>query len=456
MANRPAGPVRTGVIGSGAYGTGVITQAPQVPELEVPVIAEADLDAARRAYGAAGLPPEALAVCESAGAIADAWRAGKKAITPDPLLLMDLPLDVIVESTGNPETGARCADAAIRAGKHVVMVNKEAHAIVGAILRHRADRAGVIYTAADGDQPGLMIGLVEWARSVGLRVLCVGKARDSQCRYDRPAGRVDSTYQGSVRVPDDPALRPQPDGPDAACLARRRDLLGDLARADNWDLVEMTIAANGTGLRPDGERPYCPVVYQCEIDKVLRPAGGGVLSEAGIVDEVTVLGLPHEPGLGGGVFVVVDGGNAYARRVLRKHIPCHVEDGSAALITRPYHLLGVETVHSVLMAGLYHLPTGTRTHAFRPDWDTAYRARRDVRAGERIGGHSNDQAEAIFMPGRRIEGDAPVPADMLRGHALVREVPAGSVITRSCIRPPEDSFLWALRAAQDELFFPKS
>mgnify|MGYP006295917005 CR=1 FL=1 len=454
MRNRRTGPVRAGVIGSGAYGTGLVAQAPRVGALEVPIIADADLEAACSAYAAAGEPPESLTVCATGGQIADAWRAGKKVITPDPLLLMDLSLDVIVESTGSAESGARCAAAAIAAGKHVVMVNKEAHAIVGALLHRRARRAGVIYTAADGDQPGLMIGLVEWARSVGLRVLCAGKGRDSECRYHPAAGRVDSTYQGSVDVPDDPALQPQPRGPDADCLARRRELLGDLARSDNWDLVELTIAANGTGLRPDGERPHGPPVYLCEIHQVLRPAeDGGVLREDGVVDQITVLGLPHEAGLGGGVFVVVDGGSAYGRKVLRKHVPCHVEDGSAATITRPYHLLGMETIHSVLMAGLYGLPTGTRTREHRPDWSTAYRARRDLSSGEIIGGHSNDQAEAIFVPGGPIRGDAPVPADMLRGHALVRDVPAGTVLTCDCIDVPEGSDLWRLRAEQDALFY---
>ena len=72
--------------------------------------------------------------------------------------MMDLPLDVIVESTGVPEASARHANEAIKHGKHVVMVSKEADVTVGPILRYKAARAGLVYTAVDGDQHGLLIG----------------------------------------------------------------------------------------------------------------------------------------------------------------------------------------------------------------------------------------------------------------------------------------------------------
>jgi predicted homoserine dehydrogenase-like protein len=67
----------------------------------------------------------------------------------DALLAMDLPLDVVVEATGVPEAGARHALEAIRHGKHVVMVNKEADAAVGPILKQHADRQGVAYLPAE-------------------------------------------------------------------------------------------------------------------------------------------------------------------------------------------------------------------------------------------------------------------------------------------------------------------
>ena len=59
---------------------------------------------------------------------------------------------MIVDATGVPEVGARVAVAAIRARKHVVMLNVEADITVGRALKQMADDAGVVYTASAGDE----------------------------------------------------------------------------------------------------------------------------------------------------------------------------------------------------------------------------------------------------------------------------------------------------------------
>ena len=170
--------VRAGLIGSGHYGTAVITQARYIPPLEIPVIADVDPQAARLAYHRAGITDDEIVLCDSRAAAMHAMEAGKFVITEDPILLMDIPIDVVVESTGVPEAGARHAYAAIQHGKHVAMINKETDAVIGPILKYLADTAGVVYTSVDGDQHGLLIGLVLWARSLGLEVLSGGKARN--------------------------------------------------------------------------------------------------------------------------------------------------------------------------------------------------------------------------------------------------------------------------------------
>src|SRR5207302_1544907 len=46
---------------------------------------------------------------------------------------------------------------------------------VGPILHRRARAAGVVYTVADGDQPGCIMRLVDWARALGLEVVVAGR-----------------------------------------------------------------------------------------------------------------------------------------------------------------------------------------------------------------------------------------------------------------------------------------
>ena len=134
--------VRAGLIGSGHYGTAVVTQARYIPLLEIPVIADVDPQAARLAYHRAGITDDEIVVCDSRAAAMHAMDAGKFVITEDPMLLMDTPIDVVVESTGVPEAGARHAYEAIQHGKHIAMINKETDAVIGPILQHLADKAG--------------------------------------------------------------------------------------------------------------------------------------------------------------------------------------------------------------------------------------------------------------------------------------------------------------------------
>src|SRR5439155_25038573 len=101
-------------------------QAASAPLLGLTAAADLALDSARRAYRRAGVPDEAVVLCDSRHAALSAVEAGKRVIVADPMLLMELPLEVIVEATGEPEPGARYAEAAIRHGRHGAMVNKEA------------------------------------------------------------------------------------------------------------------------------------------------------------------------------------------------------------------------------------------------------------------------------------------------------------------------------------------
>ena len=72
--------------------------------------------------------------------------------------IADLPLDVLVESSGAPEASAAAAELAIERGMHVVMVSKETDSVVGSILARKAAERGLVYTTGDGDQPSLLIG----------------------------------------------------------------------------------------------------------------------------------------------------------------------------------------------------------------------------------------------------------------------------------------------------------
>ena len=443
--------VRTGIIGTGQYATALVTQSPAVRQLEVTVVCDSNPQAAVAAYKKAGHDPGDITICDTATAALPAIESGRHVVITDPLEMMRLPVDVVVESTGEPAAGAAHAVAAIEHGKHVAMVNKETDAVVGPVLKHHADRAGLVYSAVDGDQHGLLMGLVSWARALGLDVIAAGKSLDAELVYDRSGKSVgwrDRQFDVSANEDVfDPA-----NGKDArATVARRREVLGQDVGPAGYDITELTIAANGTGLRPDVPELHGPIAYTPEIPEVLATREeGGLLGAPGAIDCVCCLRQPGIAGLGGGVFVVVGCENDYSREMLASKGLLTNKAGTAALIYRPYHLCGVETATTVLAAGLLNIPTGTTR--YRPAFDMVAKAKRDLPAGEQIGDdHSQDLM--FFLQSARASSPAdPIPFHLASGSALTRRVAAGEWITWNAVERERGSPLLTLRAEQDRVF----
>ena len=444
--------VRAALIGSGHYGTAVITQARYIPLLEIPIVADVDPQAARLAYHHAGITDNDIALCDNRSDAIRAMEAGKFVIVEDPMLLMGTPIDVIVESTGVPEAGARHAYEAIQHGKHVAMINKETDAVIGPILKHLADSAGIVYTPVDGDQHGLLIGLVLWARSLGLEVLCGGKARNAECIYNSESRTV-SCGRSTVTVNESGAwaLDRIPDGEANRYIPARREILASLPKTANSDLGEMTIAANATGLTPDIPALHLPVVRISEIPEVLCPVEeGGILQTKGAIEIVTCLRGTDEAGMGGGVYVVVSCENDYSRMILTTKGLIPNSRGSTALIYRPYHLCGVETPISILSAALLNAPTGAAT--VQPHVDLVAQLNCELKAGTILGSDHSPDIDASILPASPIANGNPLPLHLLDGVRLSRDVAAETLITTEMVDPPLDSLLWSLRRQQDAHF----
>ena len=444
-------PVRIAVLGAGSFGASIISHSSYVAALRVCAVADTDLQAARQAYRRAGIPETQLAVCDEVGQVAAAFEAGRYIVTTNPHILLGLPLEVVVEATGSAEAGADHAQAAIAHGKHVAMVTKEADAAVGPILKHRADAAGVVYTAVDGDQHGLLISLVGWARMIGLEVLCGGKMQDADLILEDspPAFRhLGKHLPLTPQAASDFAPFP---GEARASIARRAQRLGSRGGAYSWDLVELTIAANATGLAPDVPRTHCPACWTSEIPALLCPRElGGLCAGSGRIDAAQIIRRSHEGSLGGGVFVVVrNRGDAMQCIMGHKGMICH-PNGSTALLMHPYHLLGIEAIGSILAAAILRTPTGALD--YRPRFDVVYRTTRPLLAGDYVGDDHSPALSAEIVPAVRLAATSPVPAGLACRSRLRRPLAAGTLITGADIERPAGSILWDLRDEQERIF----
>lgn len=455
-------PVRVAVIGAGQYGTAVVTQAPITPGLDVLVVADLDRDRAAEAFRLAGRAEDRIAYASDAATASELISAGFGVVVDAPEVVAAIPqVEVVCEATGAPEASARFALDAISRGKHVAMVTKDTDAAVGPILRAKAVDAGVVYTPVDGDQHGLLVQFVDWARLVGLEVLAAGKATDGEYVYDAERSTVriltdkpiHPPWSAEVQIaPDDVKwLGKIPEGDVETYVNERRRILAGLPQPGSYDLCEMVIAANYLGFAPQvDELMHAPLrITEIPVAYALA-ADGGLIERAGTIDLATCLRGPDEAGLGGGVWAVVRATNEYSNHILTTKGQIANADGTATVLYRPYHLCGVETSTSLLAAGVLGLDTGGQDYA--PRFDLARVAARDIAAGELFGNDHSPQTTARILPARGLADGSPAPAHLLNGNAASRDIPAGTLITCADVERPEGSVLWRLREEQDARF----
>jgi predicted homoserine dehydrogenase-like protein len=169
---------------------------------------------------------------------------------------------------------------------------------------------------------------------------------------------------------------------------------------------------------------------------------------------VNLLRRPDEASFAGGVFVVVRCEDKQTWEVLRAKGHVVSRSGEAAMICRPSHLLGVESATTVFAAVLQGRSSGPDD--VQPRFDVVGRTTKPLATGTQLAAtghhHEIDGVEGLLVPARGATGANPLPFYMTANNTLVRDVPAGSIITAEMVAPPKDSRLWALRRELEEAF----
>ncbi len=415
-------PVRVGLIGAGKFGTMFLAQARLTTGLSVVAIADLDVERARQACLRAGWEPE---------------RLGRITLTDRTEELLAADLDVVVEATGIPEAGVRHALAAFDAGRHVVMVNVEADALVGPALRARADRAGVVYSLAYGDQPALICEMVDWARTTGLEVVAAGKGTKYLPAYH--ASTPETVWRHYGFTPEQVAA--------GDFNARMFNSFLDGTKS----AIEMTAVANATGLLPQPGGLGFPPASVDDLPEVLKPrADGGVLDHAGTVEVVSSLyrdGSPVPRDLRWGVYVVFKAGTEYARRCFAEYGLKTDRSGWYAAMYKPYHLIGLELGVSVASAALRREPTGAPAGFVA---DVGARAKRDLAAGETLDGEGGYTVYGTCLRSADSLNGRALPLGLAHGVRLTRAVAAGALVSYDDVVVDRTSAAARLRAELEE------
>lgn len=404
-------PIRVGLVGAGAIGRALAFQMGNVaPGLRLVAIANRTLAHAERAYRDAGAV-RVRTVADEAG-LAAAFHEDVPAITDDPSLLCAADgIDVIFESTGTVEFAARVVLDAIARRKHVVTLNAELQGTLGPILKDRADRAGVMFTEADGDQPAVMMNLYRFVESIGARPVLVGNIKGLYDRYRTPATQTE--------------------------FARRHGLTPHMAAsfADGTKMsFENALIANATGFEVGRRGSYGPSCAHVRDAPALFPIEQ--MLENGLVDYV--LGAEPAPG----VFVVGHEERPLQRQWLQLH---KLGDGPLYTFYAPYHLGHMEAPLSIGRAVLFGDAAVTPlAHMV----DVVATAKRDIDADEVLDGIGWYMTYGQCENAEVARAENLLPMGVAEGCRLRRRMRKDQVLTYDDVEVPPGRLADRLRAEQ--------
>ncbi len=391
----------------------ILCQLAAMRGMRIAVVAELDAARGLRALADAGIPAGAVVRTDdlsrmNAAMARAAAPPGTPVLTQDAGALLHSDVDVVVEATGVPSAGAPAALEGIRQGKHVVMVTVEADVLAGAVLRRAADQAGVVYSAAYGDQPSLIHELYEWAAGLGFEVVAAGKGTKYLPAF-RKGTPADVWDRYGIPEGERGGLNPQmynsfTDGTKSA--------------------IEMAAVANMTGLRPDCRGMHFPPAGIDRLPEVLKPIeDGGILHHTGVVEVVSSLdrdGRPVPNDLRWGVYVVITSSRPYIRRCFAEYGLPVDRTGKYAAFYRPYHLVGMELPVSIARAALDGEATGSPRPA--PVAAVISAAKRPLAAGDVLDGEGGATVYGLIEDASAARRERLLPIGLSHGARMRRPV----------------------------------
>lgn len=403
QARQDAGdPVRVGVVGAGFAGQGFVDQVTgHTPGMEISVVANRTLDGAAQAFRQIGI--DEFDVVATAAELEASMAARRPAITDDPTLVTgNERIEAVVEATGEIEFGSHTAVAAIEAGKHLVLLNAELDCTLGPILKKKADSAGVVFTDADGDQPGVLMNLAREARMMGFTPVVYGNIKsllDARRTPETQKGFADGVFQRPKHI---------------------------TSFADGTKIAaEMACVANATGFGVSERGMRGPECTRVEEAVNLFDAEKMYLEGTGIVDYI----LGAEPSFG--VFVLAHSDSWLHSRYMKIY---KMGEGPIYTFYRPYHLSPLETPLTVARAVLFDDASVTPIGA--PVTDVVALAKFDLKAGDTLDGVGGFKAYGVMENSPVARRQNLLPMGLTDGCVLRRDLAQDTPITFDDVEIP--------------------
>jgi predicted homoserine dehydrogenase-like protein len=325
-------------------------------------------------------------------------------------------VDVVVEATGEIDFGSTVAMLAIENGKHLVLVNAELDSTLGPILKTYADRAGVVFTDTDGDQPAVLMNLVREAQLLGFRPLLAGNIKSLLDNYRTP-----ETQKAF-----------------AEAVFQRPKMITSFADGTKI-AAEMATLANGLG-------------FGVSVRGMAGPACSRVEEAAGLFDVDELLERPivdyilgAEPSFG--VFVLGHSEQPLARRYMKIY---KMGDGPVYTFYRPFHIGPLETPLTIARAAIFR--DAALTPLGPPVCDVVALAKRDLKTGETLDGVGGFTCYGVIENTVVARRENLLPMGLTDNCRVARDVEKDTALTFDDVTLPSERLCDRLWREQVERF----
>lgn len=365
------GDAAVAVLGAGYVGTGVVHSIAGAPGMRPALLVNRTPGRAINALAGLGIAPADIVVSDDVDVLERAIRSGTPAATTDVSAVANLPIDLAIEATGALDYGTESILGLLASGIDVVSFNAEVDALLARRFHDMARSNDVIYTIADGDQPGALFRLRQQVESMGFEVTAMLNCKRHLDVHQNPESGAGYAARDTTS-------------------AIMTTAFGDGTKMQ----VEQAVIANATGLVPDvrGMHGIETTLDRAAIDV---PA---VLSADGRVD--FTLGGDFGAGVG---IVVRHPDQTLHEQALRFY---KMGEGPYYFFFRPFHLVHLEvptTIAEVLLDG-HPLATVAGPHVT----EVVAMAKRDLGAGETLDCIGGFTAYGQLDTVERAQGHLPV------------------------------------------------
>lgn len=348
--------VRIALVGAGQMGQGIVTQLNKMTGVDLVLVIDKNdekLDSAKAKY--------------------TKGRNHDMSIEKSIDAIDNVELDIVIEATGTPSSGADVANKVLNRGINLILLNVETEATIGLALNQEAKRNNSIVTVGDGDEPVAAVELYNFANEIGMEVIAIGKGKNNPF----------NTFATPELLKDE------------AIKKKMNPYMLTSFVDGSKTMIEMAALANYLDFNIDIEGMHGAEATYKNLNSIYIPKkDGGILNNRNIVDFAF--------GIAPGVFAVVYSDDEYVNYEMEY---LKMGKGPYWTLARPYHLTSLEIPRTIMS-----LIVNKETKLSAEHWnvEVVAHAKEDILPGTNLGSIGGNLIYGKAMEANKVNNLLPL------------------------------------------------